>query len=299
MHTGIQDVRINFHSPPFISQQKMGHDYEFGGPIGAAFNIVMLPLTILFLGSSCKVENFLSALLNLDLSEVSSHLKTADIFSSAAFLVFLCWMGFQVFLALILPGDMAEGVDLGNNRRLKYPMSGHLQFWITLCVLLFCWPFPEQNSESINIQHNGTSLYLGAFPLDWIYDNYFKLATSSIMFSSALSVYLYYRSFYCQPDEVASHGNSGNWIYDFFMGRELNPRVGSFDLKVFCELRPGLIGWVVINMGCLFKQIKDDGSATWEMLLVNLFQGLYVWDALYNERAILTTMDVTTGMWDA
>lgn len=29
---------------------------------------------------------------------------------------------------------------------------------------------------------------------------------------------------------------------DFFMGRELNPRVGAFDLKYFCELRPGLIG---------------------------------------------------------
>merc|ERR1719231_548004 len=30
------------------------------------------------------------------------------------------------------------------------------------------------------------------------------------------------------------------------------------------------------------------------MLLVTLFQGLYVWDAVYNERAILTTMDITT-----
>lgn len=36
----------------------------------------------------------------------------------------------------------------------------------------------------------------------------------------------------------------GNPLYDFFMGRELNPRIGNFDLKYFCELRPGLIGWV-------------------------------------------------------
>lgn len=33
------------------------------------------------------------------------------------------------------------------------------------------------------------------------------------------------------------------------LNRELNPRIGNFDLKVFCELRPGLIGWMVINMG--------------------------------------------------
>lgn len=36
----------------------------------------------------------------------------------------------------------------------------------------------------------------------------------------------------------------GNPIYDFILGRELNPRIGSFDFKYFCELRPGLIGWV-------------------------------------------------------
>ena len=31
-------------------------------------------------------------------------------------------------------------------------------------------------------------------------------------------------------------------VYDFFMGRELNPRIGSLDIKEFCELYPGLIG---------------------------------------------------------
>lgn len=33
-------------------------------------------------------------------------------------------------------------------------------------------------------------------------------------------------------------------MYDFFKGRELNPRIKNFDLKFFCEMRPGLIGWV-------------------------------------------------------
>lgn len=43
-------------------------------------------------------------------------------------------------------------------------------------------------------------------------------------------------------------------MYDFFMGRELNPRIGGFDLKEFCELTPGLIGWLVIDLGMLHKQ---------------------------------------------
>ena len=42
------------------------------------------------------------------------------------------------------------------------------------------------------------------------------------------------------------------------------------------------------------KQLELSGTVSAPMVCVNLFQALYVWDALYQERAILTTMDVTT-----
>ena len=41
---------------------------------------------------------------------------------------------------------------------------------------------------------------------------------------------------------------AGNMVYDFFMGKELNPRIGALDLKFFFELRPGLIGWVMLDL---------------------------------------------------
>ena len=48
---------------------------------------------------------------------------------------------------------------------------------------------------------------------------------------------------------------AGHPLYDFFMGRELNPRLGgAFDLKEFCELYPGLIGWLAIDLGMAHKQ---------------------------------------------
>ncbi|XP_078064244.1 delta(14)-sterol reductase LBR-like, partial [Mustelus asterias] len=85
-----------------------------------------------------------------------------------------------------------------------------------------------------------------------------------------------------------------SFVYDFFIGRELNPRIRNFDLKYFCELRPGLMGWVVINLGLLFAEMefqhRDVPSLA--MILVNSFQLLYVMDALWNEEAILTTMDI-------
>ena len=101
---------------------------------------------------------------------------------------------------------------------------------------------------------------------------------------------------------LAKGGDTGYFLYDFFIGRELNPRIGSLDLKEFCELRPGLIGWFVINLGMACKQfaLREAASATHtgsisvSMFLTLAFQGFYVWDALYMEKAILSTMDITT-----
>ncbi len=82
--------------------------------------------------------------------------------------------------------------------------------------------------------------------------------------------------------------------------RELNPRIGNLDLKEFCELRPGLIGWAVLNLGMAMKQYLKRkattgvGSISLSMFLITALQGFYVWDALYMEKAILTTMDITT-----
>ena len=83
---------------------------------------------------------------------------------------------------------------------------------------------------------------------------------------------------------------AGNWVYDFFIGRELNPRIGGFDLKVFCELTPGLIGWLLLDLGFAHKQYQMTGAVSPAMGLVCAFQALYVIDALWFEPAILTTM---------
>ena len=44
----------------------------------------------------------------------------------------------------------------------------------------------------------------------------------------------------------------------------------------------------------LSAQHSNLGYTSGSMILLNLNQALYVWDALYNEISILTTMDITT-----
>lgn len=67
------------------------------------------------------------------------------------------------------------------------------------------------------------------------------------------------------------------------IGRELNPRIGNFDIKFFAELRSNLIGWLLMDICMAAKQYTNIGRLTNSMVLVVFAQVFYVVDALYNE----------------
>ena len=128
----------------------------------------------------------------------------------------------------------------------------------------------------------------------WIADHYFTIATAAMMISFALSLFLYAYSYRSNEVILAEGGNSGYPHYDFWIGRELNPRILGLDLKFICELRPGLFGWIVLNSALVAKQYVDHGQISNSMVLVYLGQFYYVFDAIWNENAILTTMDIVS-----
>ena len=135
------------------------------------------------------------------------------------------------------------------------------------------------------------SFYLEILRLSWIYDHFLPLLTAATTITVLLVVVLYTSSF-SQSRVLALGGNTDSGIYNFFIGRELNPRIGTFDLKHFCELYPGLIGWLIIDLGMLQKQYEKHGYVSTSMALVCMFQFVYVLDALWFEAAIFSTMDI-------
>ncbi|XP_061105061.1 delta(14)-sterol reductase TM7SF2 [Conger conger] len=251
-----------------LDKQRSTHttEREFGGTLGATCIPVFLPLTVLYLLSVCR-------------SPEASVLQwppplphTSQLWHPSAPMLLLGWLALQSFLYMLPVGKLAEGMVLRDGSRLKYPINGFHSFCITAIVLAL-------------------TLWL-RMPLGYIFELLFPLAVYSMGLSFLLSLYLYLRSFWAPKQALSLGGNTGNPLYDFFMGRELNPRIGSFDLKYFCELRPGLIGWVVINLAMLMKEVELRGSPSFAMVLVNVFQLIYVTDALWNEEAVLTTMDI-------
>eukprot|EP01100_Stratorugosa_tubuloviscum_P015207 TRINITY_DN8589_c0_g1_i1.p1 TRINITY_DN8589_c0_g1~~TRINITY_DN8589_c0_g1_i1.p1 ORF type:complete len:454 (-),score=163.97 TRINITY_DN8589_c0_g1_i1:81-1385(-) len=253
-----------------VNHSKFG--YEFGGPVGTFLITLILPIFTIAMFFFCNEKGTL----NLKPFKIPEFQLPQTIFTREAFGVFIGWFIFQAILHLIVPGKTMDGVLLSNGKRLKYKINGFSCCLITFAVVFFC----EKQ---------------GYIKLSWIYDNLFQLLIASNICVFIFSIYLYLRSFK-RGELLAAGGNSGNIFYDFFIGRELNPRIlgGHFDLKYFCELRPGLIGWLLINFAMAAKQFEIHGQLTNSMVIVLMFQTWYVLDALYFEPAILTTMDITT-----
>lgn len=241
--------------------------YEFMGPIGTFFMIFSLPITVYYINMACRK----SKCSILQVPSLPRNLVTA-FFDTEAAIIFLGWMAFQALLALLPVGRVVEGMPLKYGGKLKYRCNGFLALVVSLTGL-------------------GIAVYL-QLPVTKAVDKFFKLMTVATIFSFSLSVCLYVSSHFVSPRKLAPGGNTGNIIYDFFIGRELNPRIGPLDLKFFCELRPGLIGWVMMNWLMVIKAYQDTGAFPPNLVLVTVFQTLYVADALWFEDAILTTMDI-------
>lgn len=238
--------------------------YEFGGPVGAFGCIVGLPVVIYALYFVCNEERCVSMQNPLDPAfwtavRASLPQSLSQLVTGEAAYMYLGWMALHVLLERILPGESVEGAELPNKKKLSYTMSGHLQFWLTIVLMGHAYPLLQaaqqcvSGEESLSLSALLAQVYevrgFQALPLHLVYDHYLGLITVSVVFSFLFSVYLYVSSFLPSGKILAKGGNTGSAVYDFFIGRELNPRIGSLDLKEFCELRPGLIGWAVLNLG--------------------------------------------------
>jgi hypothetical protein len=67
--------------------------------------------------------------------------------------------------------------------------------------------------------------YAKAVDLAWTHTHFLPLLTGSVIFSFALSCYLYLTS-HISGRLLSAGGNTRVGFYNFFIGRELNPRIG-------------------------------------------------------------------------
>ncbi|AGO11131.1 AaceriAFR346Wp [[Ashbya] aceris (nom. inval.)] len=264
--------------------------YEFYGVPGVLAISVGLPVLTIVLNQLIRPDYYIvGAFSNFHWEQVWNHLKPFSyyVYNSELWTYYLAWLFVLAFLDVTLPGRKMSGVVLRDGSQLEYKVNGVSM--VSALVLILC------------VRWNVTR---GDMPeLQYIYEHHTDICIITVLFSFVLATLTYICSFLPQLRQnkrgtkeriLALGGNTGNPIYDWFIGRELNPRLGPLDVKLFCELRPGMLLWLLINLACLHQHYINTGQINDALLLVNILQGFYIFDGVLNEEGLLTMMDITT-----
>lgn len=248
--------------------------YEWGGPVGALFMVAFLPTLVIALNSLCAGERCslmqavrLPALMKEVVQGAWPMLRTA-------IGIELVWIAAHAVFSILPIGKLVHGGELRSGERLAYRMNAIHAFVVAHLVLFGL--------------HFASILNMAA-----VADLYHPLMIGAILISFAMSVVLYAASYRSRNVLTALGGNSGCVLYDFWVGRELNPRTGPLDWKLMCELRPGLIGWSILNWAFVCKSVEL-GTVTPSIVLTALFESFYVLDGLLLEAGNLSMMDIVT-----
>ncbi|KAH6693472.1 Delta(14)-sterol reductase [Plectosphaerella plurivora] len=281
-----------------VAVKAPAHGFHFGGPPGVlAISMLLPPLVYAFTFacndiSGCPAPSLLSPK-TLSLSKLKTEVGWPEegiwgLGSVHATLAVLGYYFVNLLLYRFVPGPTVDGVKLASGGKLKYKFNTFASHMIISAVLL------------------AGTVAQGADWAFWVYitENYVQIITANMFIAFFLATFVYVRSFSVKPGntenrELAEGGHSGSLIYDWFIGRELNPRVvipviGEVDIKCWMEIRPGLLGWSVLNCAFMAKQYRTYGFLSNSIVFVSVIQYVYTVDAWYMEPAILTTIDIIT-----
>jgi len=253
-----------------------GFEGEFGGQLGAFLLIHFLPFIPFLYYAACKQYE---CSVTVPLLEVFQGKWTPMRLYEALpvttwkhWAIYLGWILFQALLMLLLPGKHAKGMPTPTGNILPYKINALLACIISMTT--FCV----------------ASLYFKLFPMTIIYDEYGGLLVVSTILGivGAYLAYLKGRLYPTNSDTTVHH----KFWYDVWMGVELNPRIGFFDIKIFMIGRLGMFGWGMMLLSLAAKQYQYLGYLTNSMILVFVFELIYILDWAWKEEWYLATLDI-------
>ena len=182
------------------------------------------------------------------------------------------YWGFLVLQGLAyvyLPGVYVKGkaLEWEGGKRLDYYCSGVWSFYTTIVVAI-------------------AAHVTGLFRLDAILDEFGPLMSVSIISGFLVSIVAYASTLYRGKE----HRMTGKPMYDFFMGAELNPRLGPWlDFKMFFEVRLPWYILFLVSLAAAARQWETLGFVSGEVAFLVMAHFLYANACSKAEEAIVTT----------
>ncbi|CAK9808443.1 Delta(14)-sterol reductase LBR [Anthophora plagiata] len=242
---------------------------EWGGWLGAIALIFLSPLITILPQLMCT-ENRCT----FGYPEIPTNLH-----SYINFEAFTMYLGLFLFVTIVSITPIGRNVDGSQSRigRLQYRLNGFL------CCILTTLLFTMSVYKKLGIN-------------DLIIENYVQLAISGWILGVILSLLLFIKGGRAPVANLNIQGSTNSVIYNYWQGREINPRIGPVDFKINL-FRTSMIAMILINMSIAGEVIEVAETYSLEhlnigVLLATLLQIIYAMDALLFESAMLTTFEV-------
>lgn len=234
------------------------------------------PIVILFWYTNTKLDG---SLLKLgDLIASNGFFQTLyEVWSPIFFGSFTAWSILVVFASVqlifmkVIPGKLFHSPLTPKGNINDYKANGVTCYLLTLT--LFC---------------------VGAFGFHWfsptiIYDNFGSLLGALNIFSLLFCLVLYFKGLF-SPSSSDS-GASGNFVFDYYWGTELYPRIFGWDIKMFTNCRFGMMSWPLILISFAAKQHQLYGLSD-SMIVAVFLQMAYITKFFIWETGYMRSLDI-------
>jgi len=188
-----------------------------------------------------------------------------------AWKIIVIFMAVQLILMRVVPGKRANGPMTSKGHVPVYKDNGMACFILTMGLF-----------------------YLGAYPFGWfsptiVYDNFAGILGALNFFSLLFCLFLYVKG--RLAPSTPDHGTSGNFIFDYYWGTELYPRILGWDVKQFTNCRFGMMSWPVIILSFAAKQAQLFGLSSSMVVSVAIMM-IYIAKFFWWEVGYLRSTDI-------
>lgn len=248
--------------------------FEFGGSLGAAALMIGFPLLMwyMFVGATYYNGQLPLPVEGQSWTDFVQHV--AGLAYAGAFPTRKAWIIYWTFFAVevvfyyTLPGVTGYGKQLRHEggKQLKYFCNAYASFYTTIFI-----------AAVLHIT--------GIFPLYTLIDEFGPIMSVAIFSGFINSIVEYLSALVGRR----THRLTGYPIYDFFMGAELNPRIGILDLKMFYEVR---IPWFILfllSSSVAVRQYETYGYVSKEVIFIVMAHFLYANACAKGEHLIITS----------
>ncbi|XP_043086358.1 delta(14)-sterol reductase TM7SF2 [Puntigrus tetrazona] len=179
----------------------------------------------------------------------------------------------QVALYHLPVGQVTEGKMGCDGKRLKYKLNGLHAFLLTVLLVLVLWFSGVLRAGSLTVK-------------------VFSLVSAGMAVSLIFSLTLFLCPIRTPSSAHVTYDSTAQALLRFVLGQSMDPRLGIIDVKHFVMVRIGFIGWAMMDVNYLLTAVEMKNCSL-SLVLVIIFQLIYILDFLIDEGSVLTTKEFT------